>query len=79
MFKRLWSGLFFGAGSVPTGDGLLASLTGGSDGAGAGGLPAVDPSSLDSDAVVHLTLDDDLTVVDRSVVEVGSPTYVLPL
>ena len=36
-------------------------------------------AAQDSDAVVHLTLDDDLTVVDRSVVEVGSPTYVLPL
>jgi ABC-2 type transport system ATP-binding protein len=51
VFKRLWSGLFFGAGSVPTGDGLLASLTGGASGAGAGGLPDVDPSTLDSAAV----------------------------
>ncbi|GHE12315.1 alpha/beta fold hydrolase [Klenkia taihuensis] len=47
VFKRLWSGLFFGAGSVPTGDGLLASLTGGSAAAG-DGLPQVDPGSLDS-------------------------------
>lgn len=36
-------------------------------------------AAQDSDAVVHLTLGDDLTVVDRSAVEVGSPTCVLPL
>ncbi|WP_243469639.1 alpha/beta fold hydrolase [Klenkia marina] len=50
VFKRLWSGLFFGAGSVPTGDGLLASLTGGTSSSG-GGRPDVDPSTLDSAAV----------------------------
>jgi 6-phosphogluconolactonase (cycloisomerase 2 family) len=36
-------------------------------------------AAQDSDVVVHLTLDDGLDVVDRSVVEVGSPTHVLPL
>jgi ABC-2 type transport system ATP-binding protein len=36
VFKRSWAGLFFGVGSVPTGDGLLGSLTGGRDGGGAG-------------------------------------------
>ncbi|QNG37493.1 alpha/beta fold hydrolase [Geodermatophilaceae bacterium NBWT11] len=52
VFKRLWAGLFFATGSVPTGDGLLASITGGgSTGAAAGGLPDVDPSTLDSAAV----------------------------
>ena len=34
VFKRLWAGLFFGVGSVPTGDGVLGGLTGGG-GAGA--------------------------------------------
>ncbi|KQS68973.1 alpha/beta fold hydrolase [Modestobacter sp. Leaf380] len=52
VFKRLWSGLFFGAGSVPTGDGLLASLTGGATAeGGAASLPQIDPSTLDSAAV----------------------------
>ncbi|UOX99875.1 alpha/beta fold hydrolase [Blastococcus sp. PRF04-17] len=35
VYKRLWAGLFFGVGSVPTGDSLLGSLggsTGGEDG-----------------------------------------------
>lgn len=36
-------------------------------------------SAQDSDRIVHLALDDDLTVVDRSEVEIGSPTCVLPL
>ncbi len=36
-------------------------------------------AAQDSDQVVHLALDDDLTVVDRSVVELGSPSCVLPL
>ena len=36
-------------------------------------------AAQDSDQVVHLAVDADLTVRDRSVVEVGSPTCVLPL
>ncbi|WP_432544703.1 lactonase family protein [Kineococcus sp. SYSU DK002] len=36
-------------------------------------------AAQDSDRVVHLALDDDLAVADRSEVEVGSPTCVLPL
>ncbi|MEW9263929.1 beta-propeller fold lactonase family protein [Kineococcus endophyticus] len=36
-------------------------------------------AAQDSDQLVHLALDDDLTVVDRSVLEVGSPSCVLPL
>ncbi|ABS05692.1 beta-propeller fold lactonase family protein [Kineococcus radiotolerans] len=36
-------------------------------------------AAQDSDLVVHLTLGEDLSVVDRSAVEVGSPTCVLPL
>lgn len=36
-------------------------------------------AAQDSDLLVHLALDDELTVVDRSVVEVGSPSCVLPL
>lgn len=36
-------------------------------------------AAQDSGLVVHLTLGDDLAVVDRSAVEVGSPTCVLPL
>ena len=36
-------------------------------------------SAQDSDVVVHLALDADLAVVDRSAVEVGTPTFVLPL
>jgi ABC-2 type transport system ATP-binding protein len=45
VFKRLWSGLFFGAGSVPTGDGLLGGLTGG-DGARAPDLSGADPAAV---------------------------------
>ncbi|WP_233496024.1 alpha/beta fold hydrolase [Geodermatophilus sp. TF02-6] len=50
VYKRLWSGLFFGVGSAPSG-GLLDGL-GGGDGAAAapGGAPAslpVDPTSVD--------------------------------
>jgi len=41
VFKRLWAGLFFGAGSVPTGDGLLGGLTGAGDAAD-GAAPALD-------------------------------------
>jgi ABC-2 type transport system ATP-binding protein len=49
VFKRLWAGLFFGAGSVPTGDGLLGGLTGASD-----GDPVVpDLSSIDPAAVTQ--------------------------
>ena len=36
-------------------------------------------SAQDSDLVVHLALDDDLAVVDRSDVGVATPTFVLPL
>lgn len=36
-------------------------------------------AAQDSDRLVHLALDDDLAVADRSEVEVGSPTCVLPL
>ena len=54
VYKRLWSGLFFGVGSAPTG-GLLDALGGGTgDGVGAGAaadLSALDPSSLDPGAV----------------------------
>ncbi|WP_138733863.1 alpha/beta fold hydrolase [Modestobacter excelsi] len=47
VFKRLWSGLFFGAGSVPTGDGVLGGLLGGSrDGATAPDLSTVDPAAV---------------------------------
>lgn len=35
-------------------------------------------SAQDSDLVVHLRIDDDLRIVDRSVVAVGSPAFVLP-
>ncbi|MCZ2830097.1 alpha/beta fold hydrolase [Modestobacter sp. VKM Ac-2986] len=45
VFKRLWAGLFFGVGSVPTGDGLLGGLGGG----GAAAVPdlsGVDPQLL---------------------------------
>ena len=60
VYKRLWAGLFFGVGSVPTG-GILDSL--GLGGTGDGGengdaeapddvaLPDIDPSSLDPEAV----------------------------
>jgi ABC-2 type transport system ATP-binding protein len=51
VYKRLWSGLFFGAGSAPSG-GLLGSL--GADGA-APDLSSVDTSSLDP-AVVEQAL-----------------------
>ncbi len=58
VYKRLWAGLFFGVGAVPTG-GILDSLGlgGNGDGDRAGGdgatpeIPAVDPSSLDPEAV----------------------------
>jgi ABC-2 type transport system ATP-binding protein len=51
VFKRLWAGLFFGVGSVPTGD-LLGGLGGGDDaGNGVPETPAVDPGSLDPAAV----------------------------
>lgn len=36
-------------------------------------------AAQDSDRLVHLALDDDLTVRDRSEVEIGSPACVLPL
>ncbi|WP_432564891.1 beta-propeller fold lactonase family protein [Kineococcus sp. SYSU DK003] len=36
-------------------------------------------AAQDSDRIVHLALDDDLTVADRSVAEIGSPACVLPL
>lgn len=36
-------------------------------------------AAQDSDEVVHLALDGDLTVVDRSVLSTGSPTCVVPL
>jgi ABC-2 type transport system ATP-binding protein len=51
VYKRLWSGLFFGVGSTPTG-GLLDALGGGGvpDDA-AEDLPALDPASLDAAAV----------------------------
>jgi ABC-2 type transport system ATP-binding protein len=47
VFKRLWAGLFFGVGSVPTGDGVLGGLTGG-DGAGATvpDLSGIDPATV---------------------------------
>ncbi len=35
-------------------------------------------AAQDSDQLVHLALDDDLTVVDRSVVELGSPSASCP-
>jgi ABC-2 type transport system ATP-binding protein len=56
VYKKLWAGLFFGVGSVPTG-GILDSLGIGGDGAGEAaengdaGLPDVDPSSLDPEAL----------------------------
>jgi ABC-2 type transport system ATP-binding protein len=49
VFKRLWSGLFFGVGSVPTGDGLLGGATGGDgggSGAGAPDLSGIDPAAV---------------------------------
>ncbi len=46
VFKRLWSGLFFGAGSVPTGDGVLGGLLGGGDGASAPDPSTVDPAAV---------------------------------
>ncbi|WP_448611443.1 alpha/beta fold hydrolase [Geodermatophilus sp. URMC 60] len=65
VYKRLWSGLFFGVGSAPAG-GLLGALGGGDgdgDGAAAAdgrpaGLPAdlgaIDPASVDPQAVEQL-------------------------
>jgi ABC-2 type transport system ATP-binding protein len=63
VYKRLWSGLFFGVGSAPTG-GLLGALGGGDgDGAAAAnGVPAdvpadlgsIDPASVDPQAVEQL-------------------------
>ncbi|MCI2237516.1 lactonase family protein [Paenibacillus sp. TRM 82003] len=47
--------------------------------AGPGGRAHLYVSAQDSDAVVHLALDADLAVVDRSSAEVASPTCVLPL
>ncbi len=61
VYKRLWAGLFFGVGSVPTAGGLLDVLGGGgapdAGGGGDGGtdLPAIDPSTLDP-AVVEQAL-----------------------
>jgi ABC-2 type transport system ATP-binding protein len=49
VYKRLWSGLFFGVGSSPTG-GLLDALGGGGDGA-APDLSRLDTSALDPAAV----------------------------
>src|SRR5687768_3476932 len=47
VYKRLWAGLFFGVGSVPTG-GLLDSFGGGGGGGGSGtGADAPDPSQVD--------------------------------
>ncbi|SEP09405.1 ABC-2 type transport system ATP-binding protein [Trujillonella endophytica] len=57
VYKRLWAGLFFGVGAVPTAGGLLDVL-GGSGGGGdvdVADLPAIDPSSLDP-AVVEQAL-----------------------
>jgi ABC-2 type transport system ATP-binding protein len=46
VFKRLWAGLFFGVGSVPTGDGLLGGLAGASAGSSvAPDLPGTDPAT----------------------------------
>ncbi len=61
VYKRLWSGLFFGVGSAPTG-GLLGGLGGGDGATPAGGPPAdlpadlgaVDPASVDPEAVEQL-------------------------
>ncbi|SHN71553.1 ABC-2 type transport system ATP-binding protein [Geodermatophilus obscurus] len=67
VYKRLWSGLFFGVGSAPSG-GLLGALGGGDgdgdgDGAAAAGGPpaglpadlgAIDPAAVDPQAVEQL-------------------------
>ncbi|MGK5115140.1 alpha/beta fold hydrolase [Geodermatophilus sp. CPCC 205506] len=61
VYKRLWSGLFFGVGSVPTG-GLLDALGGGTGEDDEGGLPAaagaglpqLDPASVDPAQVEQL-------------------------
>ena len=45
VFKRLWAGIFFGAGSAPSGDGLLGSLTGG-NGSAAPDLSGIDPAAV---------------------------------
>jgi ABC-2 type transport system ATP-binding protein len=46
VYKRLWSGLFFGVGSVPTG-GLLDALGGGTGDAAAPDRSRLDPAALD--------------------------------
>ncbi|WP_245159842.1 alpha/beta fold hydrolase [Blastococcus sp. CT_GayMR19] len=46
VYKRLWAGLFFGVGSVPTG-GLLDSFGGGGGGGSGTGADAPDPSQVD--------------------------------
>ncbi|WP_409331011.1 alpha/beta fold hydrolase [Trujillonella humicola] len=57
VYKRLWSGLFFGVGSVPTAGGLLDLLGGGgaadagADGPAPADPAAVDPSTVDPAAV----------------------------
>ncbi|WNV76287.1 alpha/beta fold hydrolase [Geodermatophilus sp. DSM 44513] len=58
VYKRLWSGLFFGVGSAPSG-GLLGALGGGGGGVpSAADLPAalgsVDPATVDPQAVEQL-------------------------
>jgi ABC-2 type transport system ATP-binding protein len=45
VFKRLWAGMLFGAGSVPSGDGVLGALTGGG-GSAAPDLSGVDPAAV---------------------------------
>ncbi|HYO37963.1 MAG TPA: alpha/beta fold hydrolase, partial [Geodermatophilus sp.] len=45
VYKRLWSGLFFGVGSVPTGGGLLDALGGGGGAEDGGGAPGGDGAS----------------------------------
>jgi ABC-2 type transport system ATP-binding protein len=49
VFKRLWAGLFFGVGSVPTGDGVLDGLAGGNG----PGFPAPDLADADPAAVTQ--------------------------
>jgi len=60
VYKKLWSGLFFGVGSVPTGGGLLDGLGGAENGdredansapTNGSSLGGLDPSSLDRAAV----------------------------
>src|SRR4051794_35257584 len=50
VYKRLWSGLFFGVGAAP-GGGLLDALGGGGDGGAAPDAGRIDPSALDPAAV----------------------------